>query len=272
MDGRERWRVIYNDLRDLIEQGKYAPGEQLPAERDLVERYGVSRATVRNALTRLEQSGVVAAGSGSLGRTVRKPLEISFDASKFEVGAYRDDEVRGVDQWMSNVDEQGWEGRQSVAVTTRTASASVARWLAVEPGTRLVRRRRLRMVRKPPGIEWIPVMIADSWFPEDIANRKVNGIAPFLEERDITMPGGIVRSVGIRQVKFIDEIRSRMPTDEEVSLLALPTGTPVGEHARVGIDDSGRRIRVLASVFAGDRQYVRYELPVASTRGEPSDG
>jgi GntR family transcriptional regulator len=271
MDGRERWRVVYNDLRDLIEQGKYAPGEQLPAERDLVDRYKFSRATIRNALARLEQAGLVTAGSGSLGRTVRKPLEISFDASKFEVGAYRDDEVRGVDQWMSNVEEQGWDGRQTVTVTTRTAPPQVTRWLAVEPDTRLVRRRRIRMVRKSPAIEWIPVMIADSWFPEDVAHRKVNGVAPLLEERDITMPGGIIRSIGIRQVKFIDEIRSRMPTDEESDLLALPTGTPVGEHARVGVDGNGRHIRVLASVFAGDRQYVRYELPVAHDKEEPRD-
>ena len=211
------------------------------------------------------------AGTGSLGRTVRKPLEISFDASKFEVGAYQDDEVRGVDQWLSNVQDQGWEGKQAVSVTTRTASSKVARWLAVDPGTRLVRRRRIRTVRKPPAFEWIPVMIADSWFPEDIANRRIDGIAPFLEERDITLPGGIVRAVGIRQVKFVDEIRVRMPTDEEVTLLSLPSGTPVGEHARVGIDDNGRRIRVLASVFAGDRQYVRYELPVAHDDDKGSD-
>jgi GntR family transcriptional regulator len=263
MDGRARWQVIYNELRDLIEQGKYAQGEQLPAERELSERYGFSRATVRTALTRLEQAGLVHAGGGSLGRTVRKPLEIHFDASKFEVGAYRDDEVRGVDQWASDVEEQGWEARQEVTVTTRSASPHIARWLAVEPGTRLVRRRRVRMVRKPPGIEWVPVMLADSWFPEDVASRTVDGVAPLLEERDLTMPGGIIRSIGIKQVKFVDEIRSRMPNDDEVNLLALPTGTPVGEHARIGIDDNGRRIRVLSSVFAGDKQFVRYELPVS---------
>ncbi|WP_083752650.1 GntR family transcriptional regulator [Actinosynnema sp. ALI-1.44] len=268
VDGRARWQVVYNELHTLIEEGKYAPGEQLPPERELVERFGFSRATIRTALTRLEQAGLVYAGAGSVGRTVRRPLEIHFDASKFEVGAYKDDEVRGVDQWLSNVEEQGWEGRQVVTVTTRSAPQQVARWLAVEPGTRLVRRRRVRMVRKPPGVEWIPVMLADSWFPEDVAHRKVDGIAPLLEERDITMPGGIIRSIGIRQVKFVDEIRSRMPADDERSLLALPTGTPVGEHARIGIDEHGRRIRVLASVFAGDKQYVRYELPVAQPEAE----
>ncbi|MGH3889400.1 MAG: UTRA domain-containing protein [Pseudonocardiaceae bacterium] len=236
--------------------------------RELAEAYGFSRATVRTAVTRLTQAGLVSAGAGSLGRTVRRPLEIHFDASKFEVGAYKDDVVRGVDQWMNNVEEQGWEGQQVVTVTTRSAPAQVTRWLAAEPGTRLVRRRRVRLVRKPPAVEWIPVMLADSWFPQDVAERKVDEITPLLKERDITMPGGIIRSLGIRQVKFVDKIRARMPTDDEVNLLALPSGTPVGEHARVGLDDHGRRIRVLVSVFAGDRQFVRYELPVAQPEDE----
>ncbi|WP_189214486.1 GntR family transcriptional regulator [Actinokineospora fastidiosa] len=253
--------MIYNELREAIEQGKYKAGEQVPAERELAETYGVARSTARTALTRLEQAGLVTAGAGSLGRTVRQTLSIHFDASKFELG-YRDDAVRGVDQWLNDVEHQGWEGRQQVTVTTRAATADVARWLDMEPDTRVVRRRRIRSVRKAPGIEWIPVMVADSWFPEDVANRTVDGVAPLLLERDITMPGGIIRSIGIRQAKFVDEIRARMPRDEEVTLLALPAGTPVGEHARIGIDDTGRRIRVLVSVFAGDRQFVRYELPV----------
>lgn len=109
-------------------------------------------------------------------------------------------------------------------------------------------------------------MLADSWFAEDVASRTVDGVAPLLEERDITMPGGIIRSIGINQVKFVGEIRSRMPSDDEMGLLALPAGTPVGEHARIGIDENGRRIRVLSSVFAGDKQFVRYELPVSQPR------
>ncbi len=260
MDSRARWQVVYDDLREAIEQGKYAAGDQLPSERELVERYQVARSTIRNAFTRLEQAGLVSAGAGSLGRTVRSALEISFNATKFEVGEYQEDVVRGVDQWANDVEHQGWEARQHVTVTQRAAPHQVARWLETEPGVRLYRRRRIRSVRRPGAIEWTPAMVADSWFPEDVATRQLNGVAPLLEERDITMPGGIIRSLGIRQVKFIDELRSRMPSDEEAELLLLPKGTPVGEHARIGIDDHGKRIRVLVSVFAGDRQYVRYEL------------
>lgn len=262
MDGRTLWQIVYNDLRTAIEQGEYPPGDKLPSERQLTEKYGFARSVIKTAFTHLDQSGMTTALSGSLGRVVRERLEISFDASKFEVGAYEDDVVRGVDQWSSDVERQGWQAHQAVSVTQRTAPLHVARWLDVEPGTRLCRRRRIRSVRKPEAVSWTPVMIADSWFPEDIARLEVDGIAPLMIERDITMPGGIVRSLGIHQAKFVDEIRSRMPRDDEIELLALPKGAPVGEHARVGIDDTGRRIRVLVSVFAGDRQFVRYELAV----------
>lgn len=61
-----------------------------------------------------------------------------------------------------------------------------------------------------------------------------------------------------------------MPTPEESDQLHVQPGTPVGQHARVGIDDAGRRVRVLVSVLAGDRQRLRYDLDVPERR--PDDG
>ncbi|MEV8480375.1 UTRA domain-containing protein, partial [Streptomyces sp. NPDC051173] len=105
-------------------------------------------------------------------------------------------------------------------------------------------------------------MIADTWTPLDIAHRKIDGLAPLLENTNVTYPGGIYRALGFRQQRFEDEIQVRMPNPEERELLHLSVGTPVGQHARVGIDQTGRRVRVLVSVWAGDRQRVTYELDV----------
>ena len=46
-------------MRDDILRGQYRRGERLPSERDLAERFGVHRSTVREAFKRLEQLGVV---------------------------------------------------------------------------------------------------------------------------------------------------------------------------------------------------------------------
>ncbi|MFK8163286.1 MAG: FadR/GntR family transcriptional regulator [Lewinella sp.] len=64
---------IIRQIRNLITTGQLAPGDRLPAERKLAERFGVSRGPVRDALQKLEfygilktlpQSGTVVAGMG----------------------------------------------------------------------------------------------------------------------------------------------------------------------------------------------------------------
>lgn len=48
-----------------IAEGRWAPGERLPSEADLVERFGVSRITVGRAMRDLQREGVVERRAGS---------------------------------------------------------------------------------------------------------------------------------------------------------------------------------------------------------------
>jgi len=50
---------VARQLRSTILQGKYQPGDKLPPERKLAESLGVNRATLREALHALEQTGLV---------------------------------------------------------------------------------------------------------------------------------------------------------------------------------------------------------------------
>jgi GntR family transcriptional regulator, transcriptional repressor for pyruvate dehydrogenase complex len=59
--------VIVDQIRLLMRQGQLKPGDRLPAERDLCERFGVSRVTVREALRMLEASGLVVIRVGARG-------------------------------------------------------------------------------------------------------------------------------------------------------------------------------------------------------------
>lgn len=58
----EKQRVaeeIVEQLRTLILTGQYAPGSKLPPERELSKRLGVNRASLREALKKLEHLGLV---------------------------------------------------------------------------------------------------------------------------------------------------------------------------------------------------------------------
>lgn len=46
-------------LRDLIDAGKYAPGDRLPPERELIVNLGISRTILRKALEALEREGAI---------------------------------------------------------------------------------------------------------------------------------------------------------------------------------------------------------------------
>lgn len=59
--------IIVEQIRLLMRQGQLKPGDRLPPERDLCERFGVSRVTVREALRTLESSGLVEIRVGARG-------------------------------------------------------------------------------------------------------------------------------------------------------------------------------------------------------------
>ncbi|MEP4145615.1 MAG: FadR/GntR family transcriptional regulator [Halioglobus sp.] len=65
MSGNRLYRQVVEQISQLIESGEYAVGSRLPAERELAERFNVSRPTVREAIIALEAIGKVAVKTGS---------------------------------------------------------------------------------------------------------------------------------------------------------------------------------------------------------------
>jgi GntR family transcriptional repressor for pyruvate dehydrogenase complex len=55
---------IVEQIRALIREGRWAPGDQIPPERELAERFRVSRTSVREALRALEMQGVIDSRQG----------------------------------------------------------------------------------------------------------------------------------------------------------------------------------------------------------------
>ena len=53
------WKSIHDTLRRDISERRYAPGDKLPTEAALAQRFGVSHATVNKIVKRLQRDGLV---------------------------------------------------------------------------------------------------------------------------------------------------------------------------------------------------------------------
>lgn len=78
-----KYEKIADDLRQAIRQGKYTSGDQLPLEKDMCDKYKVSRVTIKRAVDVLVNQGLVTKrrGSGTFVKTLddnyAKQLSIS---------------------------------------------------------------------------------------------------------------------------------------------------------------------------------------------------
>jgi DNA-binding GntR family transcriptional regulator len=87
--GGPKYRQIADGLRDLIAEGKYAPGDQLPVKRALMADYRAALATVDSALDVLRREGLIETvqGSGTFVRKAPDPEPDTQDAVERRVEA-----------------------------------------------------------------------------------------------------------------------------------------------------------------------------------------
>ena len=87
--GLPLYQRIVLDLRDRVARGELLPGAQVETELELMARYGVSRATVRQALGRLIADGLFEIRRG-LGTYVRaRPVEHALGQAETTLRRWR---------------------------------------------------------------------------------------------------------------------------------------------------------------------------------------
>nr|WP_011324925.1 GntR family transcriptional regulator [Streptomyces venezuelae]CAJ32324.1 TraR protein [Streptomyces venezuelae] len=240
-------RSIADDLRGKIRSGQLLPGSVLPTTKALAEEHGVSSKTVSAGIDLLKLEGLVVGEQGGR-RRVRADRPITWNLTRFERGARRDSAV--MDDWSTAISEAGRTPEQHVSVSRETANSDIAGWLQVPVGDDVVKRVRMRTV------DGRPFQLSTSYFPKHVA------VGTLLEEPgDVAVPGGILSHIGHPQLRVRDEISVRMPSPEESQELALPPGTPVAQHVRVGYGETGP-VRVMVTIAPGDRHTLVYELEV----------
>ncbi len=214
-------------LLGQIAAGIFRPGDRLPSEAQLCERYGVSPMTVRRVVNILADQGVVVAEQGR--GTFVKPLELS--TATFSLDRLRE-LFRG-------------GGQSSVKILeARIAPASerTARKLAIEPGQRTVFIRRLIYQNEDPVLLHREHVIYDP-------------TRPIIEsEMEVTALHGLFSGGGGSDLKRGDlTIDATTLTSEEAALLRSRGGAPAFRLEHVFYDFGQRPISWGWFICSGER-------------------
>lgn len=235
-------------MRQLITSGQVRPGEFMPTERELAERFGAGQNTIKNATLDLVIAGLLERIPGrSGGMRVREHVVITHFASRSELPGSPFGES---DTFFREVREQGFEPSQEFSVHIAEMTPELAQLLEADEGDIATVRRCLRLVNG------VPHSIQESFYPQWLTN-----LVPELNSpRDI--PVGttqLLKDRGFEQIAAVDSDKSRMPTAEEESALMLTGVTPVLEWTRVGYT-LDRAVRVSIHVMAGPSAMVKHAI------------
>jgi GntR family transcriptional regulator len=248
------------DLRGKIEAGELAPGDPLPSEPELAERYGVSRTSARNGIKLLVAWGLVVVERGR-GTFVRRPRtrvrRHATERYRREKSLVRHPEY---ERRTSGTVEQD-AGLALSDITFRAefdvapASPEIAGVFGVPEGARLLRRRYLHI---PKG-DGVPLRAGDSWLLLSDAEKNPDLLRPELEP----WPGGTqhqLSTVGIELDRITDSITARPPTPDEMQSLGINEGVSVLVLRKVSIATDERVVEVADVVMPGDRTELIYTV------------
>lgn len=236
---------IADEMRDQVLNGTVAEGDKLPSEAELIERFGVARNTVRDALGLLVGEGLIEARRPH-GYFVRDRRRMQYRPQS---------DLRGLpitaphDTFLTEQEQAGRTPSQTIEVSIVDPPTPVKERLQLKADELAVVRRRLRY------LDGELIYSNDSYYPLDIVQS-----TPIMSPHDLS-PGAnsTLAEAGHTQVRALDEITVRMPTPDEAKRLDLSPGTPVAEHIITGYDQDDRPVRCVLNVLPGNRHVIIYE-------------
>jgi GntR family transcriptional regulator len=220
---------LADTLRQRIRSGDLSVNEWLPSERELCEKYGVSRITVRRSLADLADENLIHTIPGK-GSYVAAP--------EYE------DNLCPFNSFTEDMSQHGLTAISRVLeARTMKASEEQAEKLKVLNGAELIVLRRLRSTVE----DRRPIVIQTAWLP----HHKVPGLLDYdLETRSLFE---ILRiEYRLTLARAVTEISARMPDADERRLLGIAGPTPVLVNRQTSFDPHGEIIEYTRSIYRGD--------------------
>ncbi|SRR5216683_1483334 len=241
---------VHRALADRISAGHLRPGQRLGAERALAAELGVSRATLRQALAVLEESGMVRRVPGRAGGTFVSRDKIERDLSR----------VVGVPALLRS---QGVvAGTRVMSARLSAADESAARALRMRPGDLVIDLVRIRLADGSP-ISVEHAMLPADRFPGLLELPLGGSVYELLDEHFGTQPA-----------EAVERIEVVVASPDEAMVLDVEAGAPLLAITRTTTDRGGEPIEFSHDLFRGDRTRIVVRTPGHGgvTRAAPGRG
>lgn len=236
---------IADDLRGQISSGALRPGDDVPTEAELAERWSTSRGPIRNALAALRAEGLIQTHRGRPARVVSKKVNQAVDVAV------------PFTRWARELGLT--PGAVTQEVSLHRAGIALASALEVSPDDTIVSVTRLRL------LDGRPTML------ERLSYREDAGRLLFHTDLDAISITEYLAAHGHPIVGLRHEIDAVAADEQDAALLRVVAGTPILRLSRISRDAEGRvfeasedrylsevvRFTVAASGISADGQYLR---------------
>ncbi len=224
--GTRQWE-IESWLRGLITGGR--PGDRLPTESNLAERFGVSRMTARQAMQDLAGENLVERHRGAGTFIAPQPIH------------------RHSGPLMSFTDDMRRRGRVAssrlLTVELRLPTSAEASDLELQEGERLVSLARIRMA------DGQPMALERTVLSPDV----VSVLSCDLEHGSLHQE---LRKLGRVPTSALCRISARPASPYELALLDMPPQGAVLQEQRVIADQDARPLERTITLYAADRYVI----------------
>lgn len=228
-------RQIYLVLRDRIMSGAMSFGARLPNENDLALAHGVSRVTVRRALSELQSERLIE-------RRRSVGTRVVYRAQSARVSA----DISGV---LANLADMGRSTKvQLLSFGYVPANGPAAEALGAADHELLQRSVRVRSVDGLPFsylLAHVPERIGVTFTGKELADR------PLLD---------LLERSGVKVERATQRISASLAAPDVARALGVKTGSPLIELVRAVYDRHGRGVEHLYALYRPDRYSFEFDL------------
>lgn len=231
---------LYQQIKALITQslqsGEWKPGELIPSEMELANRFKVSQGTVRKAIDELAAENLV----------VRKQGKGTFVSTHHEERAHF--------RFLRLMPDEGvphYPESKFVEVKRLRAPADVARLLELKSGDSVV------YVKRVQSFDGVPAIVEELWLPGAIFKGLT---AERLAEYKGPMYGLFESEFGTRMIRATEKIRAVLAQPEDAELLRVPAGAALLCAERVSFTYGDKPVELRRGLYSTERHHYHNEL------------